>query len=648
MRLLFLVALVWVQLSAQELGALLKAYELASDLSNKTKKESAGNLVVYTRDDLERMQARTLKELFNALRFYRYVENRSGNPDILNQDPVMYNSMPIRIYLNNTELISATFGSGTIWFGDMELDFVDHVEIYQGFPSFEIGIEPAAVIVRLYSKDVEHDRGGRLKYSGTTQHGANAANAYYTESAGDLSFFLYAGRYEDLRTHYLIDGNDLSRDKEKQSFFASLKSDHHRLELFGLNQKGDEFLGFAANAGAPYEAKGKTDYYSASYHGDFLDRAMTFDLDYAWASNRFVHRYSEPWLVLLGIPLLTTYSSMEQINDEATLTMHLKHHWYLGDHTLIAGLQFRQKRLSLGKFALDDNDITLQAFFDETRFFSRQEIYSAYLQDDYALNDQHMLTLSLMQQHYTINNSTFEETTPLQIRAGYIYTSEAWYAKTFLAHQEFPPELYMMMQSFQGNPDLKPMSSNAFTQEFAYDWQWGSARLLFGFSRHKAFPYLDEYIDPFTNPLDTVTALRNRDEAIDRNDQSLELTFRFRERDKMELSAFRVERKDPQTSDTPRRYVGGRLRLYNSFGNVDLFNELLVRDGYPTERTSYDYSAALRLHMTDDLSIDLKGENLFDQGMEWRYLYNDEYPADSYLEVPTVERRIWIGLEYLF
>ena len=36
---------------SQEIDNLLSAYEKASELSNKTKDEAAGNLIVYTRDD---------------------------------------------------------------------------------------------------------------------------------------------------------------------------------------------------------------------------------------------------------------------------------------------------------------------------------------------------------------------------------------------------------------------------------------------------------------------------------------------------------------------------------------------------------------------------------------------------------------------
>jgi hypothetical protein len=75
---------------------------------------------------------------------------------------------------------------------------------------------------------------------------------------------------------------------------------------------------------------------------------------------------------------------------------------------------------------------------------------------------------------------------------------------------------------------------------------------------------------------------------------------------------------------------------------------VVLRSGYPTDSMTYDYSAGLRYHATDDFSIDVKGENLFNKGLEWEYYYEDDYDMPHQLFIPTVDRRIWVGLEYLF
>jgi len=200
----FFLLLIFTTLSyAEDIDNLLNDFKLSSELSNKTKDEAAGNLIVYTRDDIERMQANTLKDLLKSLRFLGYKENRMGQADIFNADPNLFNSSTARIYLNDHELFDPLLGSGFAFFGDMELDFIDHVEIYQGFPSFEIATEPATVVIRLYSKTAEHDAGGKIKAQ-MGSYGSNLLSTYYAQEFEDFSYFAYASKqdnqYKDIST----------------------------------------------------------------------------------------------------------------------------------------------------------------------------------------------------------------------------------------------------------------------------------------------------------------------------------------------------------------------------------------------------------------------------------------------------------------
>ncbi|MBL6973380.1 MAG: TonB-dependent receptor, partial [Sulfurimonas sp.] len=80
MKIIFIMLLLLSSLCAQDLDTLLENYQKESDLSQKTKDESAGNLIVYTRDDLERMQVESLKDILKSLRGFTYLENRFGQP----------------------------------------------------------------------------------------------------------------------------------------------------------------------------------------------------------------------------------------------------------------------------------------------------------------------------------------------------------------------------------------------------------------------------------------------------------------------------------------------------------------------------------------------------------------------------------------
>ena len=151
MKIFFLIILTFsTLLQAYDIDEMLDLYRKSSDLSQKTKNESLGHLTVYTRDDIERMQAHTLGELLNSLRSFRYKENMLGLPDVLHTDPSLYASDTVKIFINDHEITSAFAGSGLFIYGNIELGFVDHVEIYEGSTSTAVNSEPAIVTITLF------------------------------------------------------------------------------------------------------------------------------------------------------------------------------------------------------------------------------------------------------------------------------------------------------------------------------------------------------------------------------------------------------------------------------------------------------------------------------------------------------------------
>ena len=74
MKYLFILAILYAStVCASEIDALLEKYKSESELSKKTKNENAGHLIVFTRDDLERMQVETLKDVLKSTRFFRFL-----------------------------------------------------------------------------------------------------------------------------------------------------------------------------------------------------------------------------------------------------------------------------------------------------------------------------------------------------------------------------------------------------------------------------------------------------------------------------------------------------------------------------------------------------------------------------------------------
>ena len=121
------------------------------DLSEKTKLENSGIRTIYTRDELNRMQVHYLKDILKVLYPINYRENYFGVTDPYNPNTkVPFMSGSIKVYIDDQEILDGIYGSGLSVYGNMDIDFVDHIEIYFGIPTYQYSTEPAVMLIKLY------------------------------------------------------------------------------------------------------------------------------------------------------------------------------------------------------------------------------------------------------------------------------------------------------------------------------------------------------------------------------------------------------------------------------------------------------------------------------------------------------------------
>lgn len=84
--------------SEDDLSSLLNEYESQSALHHKTKDESAGHLIVFSRNDLDKMQAHVLKDILKSTRFFNLQEGVKGNVALQRAGASCANSGCIRVY----------------------------------------------------------------------------------------------------------------------------------------------------------------------------------------------------------------------------------------------------------------------------------------------------------------------------------------------------------------------------------------------------------------------------------------------------------------------------------------------------------------------------------------------------------------------
>jgi len=576
-------------LNAQDLDNLLRLYQTESELSKKTKNENAGSLVVYTRDDLERMQVETLKDVLKSTRYFRYFENRLAEPDLLNADPIAYSSKSVKIYLNDTELFLPIFGTGLPLFGNIDMDFIDHVEIYQGFPSFEYAIDPALTIIKLYTKDPKKDAGSRVKIL-VASHKSSKENVYTSDvTENDFAYFVYANHTSNIQDEYNLAGETLKRDSQTNHFFASLEKSDYKLEFNALQQKQNSFLGELPYA-VPKEATKDTSYISASLSHEFLeDKSASFQLSYISSFGNFNAQYTTP------IPF-GNYTEKDQNTNSNALTLISKKRFSFNSHSLTVGIQYRHK-------FFDFDAITIDGVADpEKQNYDSEDIYSLFLEESLYLSENDLLGFSLMGQYYN-RNKDMKNVTPIQLRLSYIKSLGELTSKTFLSRQEIMPEPYMTGTTHFGNPDLDLEVYSAAVQEFRYETEKILSKAIISYS----------HIDNFLLPQST-GVIQNSNKETNIYSASLELKYKFRETDKIELraEALKLEGSDVGEDTTHVNYF---FRMLNSVSNFDIFNEVVLNTGYKDTAVGYDYALGVKYAYTPDLHLAVKGENIFNTGI---------------------------------
>ena len=253
--LIFLYLLFSSTVSAENIDNLLQDYNKKNALSQKTIDENKGHLVLFTREKLEEMHAKTLKDVFKTTPMLYYHENRYALPDPLTSGALEpYKSNFIRLYIDGVEITQGWMGSGLMLYGDVNIDFVDHIEFYYMTPSFETTVEPAYLTIFLYSKDPKRDSGGKLDLSGGSR-GYNSQSISYGEQKEDLSYMVNFSHTDEKRE--TIDNGTtrpLSRDFERTQLFSYIKTEDQIFHLQVMKKETDSLAGMSWDA-TPLESK---------------------------------------------------------------------------------------------------------------------------------------------------------------------------------------------------------------------------------------------------------------------------------------------------------------------------------------------------------------------------------------------------------
>jgi iron complex outermembrane receptor protein len=618
---LYLLLIATFLYASEPVESLLSDIESNSDLSKKTKLENSGIVSVYTRKDLEKMQVTYLKDIIKYISIFGYAENRYGVSDPLTHgNAILFDSSRIKVYIDNQEITAGIYGSGIIILGDLNIGFVDHIEVYTQSPTFRYSIEPTLMLIKLYSKTSQRDDGSKVELNYGSYNAARLS-AYNTSDIDDRwSYFVYGSTNNDKREKHSYHNNELSRDGQKVHLFATLSTENQHLLLNATHTNRNAFIGLSLDA-TPEKNKHTIDSLHAGYDISLEHFSFLFEYDY------FKVNYTFRDDVEAKLPEFPIYSEdLDTLSSMVTTGIEYKKNLY--NNALTFGFKHRYK------YYVYTED-TVNGIEQPARDSKLQSVVTLYVEDQFALRENLILTAGVESfKVENINAKYNKKSKPFAYRYGITYLQDKWIFKLIGNYTESYLEPYLVDSDVLISGDLKSIEKNTYYTNIIYNTSHNKYELILGEIQVRNYLIMDQSSN---------FKLYNNNKVITADNFVLKWNYNYNKQNKLATELRTIKMDD----EYKYKVI---LRSLNSYKKYDVMNELIYDRDSMIKKNYYDYTMGIIYHYNEDLKISLKAENIFDDAKETAYMIKDTttlQPEDPLL-ISSYDRKITFSLEYLF
>ena len=586
----FLLATGFLTAYGQEnITTLLSTYEEAMDLTNKTRTESLGSYILFTRKDLEMMQANKLSDVLKSISLHTYVQNSFGVYQPIAAGMNVGLPTSYRLFINDHEVSSIHTDNPFLIYDNYPLDAIDHIEIYFGAGAVRIGNEPSLVIIKLYTKEPERENASVLKttLSTTKDYGFSFTDARTIKDKFNYLVSVYHG-YDNFKSQF-FNNTPLDRDSLRQHAFLQFKYKDTSIDLGFSRIKRNAFIGLATDKTPDLSKTESQDAYISITQYLLDDKSLKLNLTYD--ENKRKGEFSNDnglYLPFLGFP---NYLFVKYYYENRTLrkyTFYTSKEFKSDDNVFLIG----------GSVKIKDNDIQ-EGYYKDKLKFNRQNIYTIFVENQYNINERNLLFLGLKYDHYQRDDG-LKDLDKYIARIGFIsYLKDNLYIKGFLTDSYVPPSFYEI--EFSKNPkDLKSEDLKGGTIELNYQKKDHKLRLFYGHSIVKDLITFGLY------------GSYNYEKTVKSDLFMMEYEY-VKNPDKRIY--FSIYKNFINSSNKFSPTFGWFTRYLQSKDKFDFFGELIYREGFTTfdgtkVSQSYNLNTGIIYHYSQNFSIKLKGENL--------------------------------------
>lgn len=632
-RLISLLLLIIVSIHAQNnLKYLLQKYKNESELSKKTKKEEAGILYVYTREMLERMQVKNLRDILKSvpgLNLYTTMNNISL---ISAASSLKLPFGSIRIFINDHDMSSAYFGSSFLIWGDLNLEYIDHIEIYKATSSIEFGNETTPLIIKLYTKLSDREIGGKIR--ATKDHkNSFIFNLYKADILNDdFSYFVY-GNFQNIdnKDYHNIFNNKLyklSKDKNDFNFYTNFLYKKWLIEFGSMVKNTDNFLGYGLYK-TPKSGGLKT---GQKYIHITKNLKNSIKLQFSYDRIDYDQKLYDPnGIAVFGLPRLATNYNTKLKDD--VYTVSAMHTLELKKHKFLYGGFYKYKK-NIKNIDISTESNLSNSFIGSSK--NSVHYNSFFIKDRYHLTKNIDLLASFKKDILNFKNLKKCNRNIYKISA--IYKNSNFSFQVYYTHLYLPLSFYFFyplnrLPNF-ANKGLTSPTADIYQVKFKYFIDKGYISLT-GAKRYIKDPVVFVHIG--SNPGFINLKTKTKYSVIE-----LAYSYEFDFQNSFDVAIY-TSNNYQSLKLSPKK--GAIIRIFNHYKNFDIYNEFIYKSSYKPYGikvdSSLDWTSSIKYKIDKDFYIGIRGENILNSGL--KQVYNNL----PFL-VSEVEQKFWINLEYLF
>ncbi|WP_419769469.1 MAG: TonB-dependent receptor plug domain-containing protein [Candidatus Marinarcus sp.] len=631
MKILLLFCLLFSTLFSDTLESLLNEYETTTENSLQTVDEKLGHVFIYSQKEIRLMQYNKLSDILKELPLFTLNKNRYGvsNPSVAGSKTMV--SGFFRFFINDHEISSVHTKSPFINWGDLPLDFIDHVEIYYGESSFALGNDSGIYFIRLYTKEATKVNGGKVT-STLSNEGSNSFGVTYSSLlVNDWSYLIYLNKTKTEDESY-YKNKKLYNSGERRYLFLDVKNDSTNINFGYTDLTKDNYMGLSKDVAPDDGEITSKDYFLTVSKYFSQDNSVKGIVSIEQNKRKYSETNSEK---IALIPFgFSAYNNITQFNEDLEFTKinaYLSKTFQYGKNTLLTALSFENKKYDVKSRSIVNSGtfINVGAYND----FDKESVRSLLLQDDYKVADDLILIGNAKIDQYK-RSGFLKDTTTQLYRVGTIYTPlENFGLKSFYTQTTVPQHFYNIDFALPTNKNLKEQKYEFYTIEAVFATDKSKIGLTYDHVNIKDFIYLA--------PVGFV----NVDHTIKTDGLILDYEYTFSSQDKFHLNYY-VSTLSEAANNSKK---GGYLKYMGEYGQFEYFSSLIYKSDYSYNdlkiSAAYDFSLGTTYHITKNLSVSLKGENLFDKSTQSLFIdasTNSDFAFDDY------GRNVNMTLKWLF